>query len=73
MKESIVNILGKNHKHTIGFKETQEISGLYTYKGEIYCIHAGEDFPFENVSEAGKKKIHQAILDGKYKIDRTIQ
>lgn len=76
MKETIISILGKNHKHTIQFDEVStydEFYGLYTYKGSVRVIKSGMDFNFDDLEQVDKNKIVKMVESKKWKINKTLQ
>jgi hypothetical protein len=76
MKEIIISILGKNHKHAIQFNEVyayDEFYGLYTYKGNVRVIKSGMDFNFDDLEQGDKNKIVKMVESKKWKINKALQ
>lgn len=74
MKKEILTILGKNHTTPAVFdKETSEASALYTYKGDVFCLKDGWDFPFDDITETGKSNILSILKAKTFRFDNTFQ
>lgn len=74
MKKEIIKILGENHTDPVVFEKTgMEVSAIYTYDGDIYCLEGGRDFPFEDVSINGQLDILTEIKANRYIVDNTYQ
>lgn len=74
MKKEIIKLLGKNHTDPVVFeKDGIEIGAIYTYKGDIFCLEGGMDFPFEDVSKDGQLEIFTEIKANRYRVDNSFQ
>jgi hypothetical protein len=73
IKEELISILGKNSTHPCVFNENLEVDAIYTYKGNVYCLDKGMDFPIENVTNECQVDILDAIKSKKFIVDKTFQ
>ncbi len=77
MKKQIIEILGKNHKIPIEFNSvknyTEDVYGLYTYKGGIYVFKDGMDLDFDELTLKEQKKIFDIILSKEWKLNKHLQ
>lgn len=74
--EEIIKKLGKNHKNpcVVWFSNTYEDGyGIYTYKGKVYCIYMGIDYPFGDIDAKMQPKLIDAILNDKYEVNPSFQ
>jgi hypothetical protein len=66
--EEIIKILGPNNTNPIQFLENKkfpEISGIYTYKGNVYVLKDGGDYNFNLLTEKEQKEIINMTLSKK--------
>lgn len=68
IEKKIVEILGDKQTKPAVFNDKLEVTAIYTWKGNVYCLFMGKDFPLSEVSEKGQINILNAIRDKKYKI-----
>ncbi len=76
MKEDIILILGKNHKHPIQFVEVHkhsELYGLYTYKGGVHVIREGMDINFDTLSPNEQEKVVKLVESKKWRVNKALQ
>lgn len=76
MKEQIIEILGKNHKIPIAFKDVHdynEVYGLYTYRNEVYIFKGGFDGCFEDLPEKEQKKVVDMVISKRWEKNRSLQ
>lgn len=70
IESRILEALGKNHQHPIQFDEAlrhDEPYGLYTYKGKVHIIKAGEEWKFSDLTEVEKKTFIARFESKKWK------
>ena len=72
-EQLIIDKLGKNHTDSIVFNNQVCIVGLYTYKGEAFCLEGGMDYPFDSLTEQEQKQIAAEISAGHYVVDPSCQ
>lgn len=73
MKQEIINILGTNNTTPAVFDQDLEVSAIYTYKGDVFCLNDGRDFEFNEVSTKGQADILGAIKSKRFKFDKSFQ
>jgi len=76
MKDAIISILGKNHKHPIQFDEVlshSEIYGLYTYKGSVRVIREGMDINFDVLLPEEQNKVVKLVESKKWSVNKALQ
>lgn len=75
MKQEILNLIGNNQTKTLSLNNTtiEEVHGVYTYRGDVFCLKDGEDISFDDLTENEKNKIYKAIKAKEYIIDPTLQ
>jgi hypothetical protein len=73
IQQQIIEILGLNATDLAVFNENLEVDAIYTWKGDIYCLHRGLDFPFEDLTQRGQKDLLQAVKTKNYVVDKTFQ
>lgn len=84
-EQSIIDIIGKNHKYCCAFNTTVDIrkeykevgdtiDGIYSYKGKVYCIDQllGLDIPFDTLSEKIQAQILDIITKKDYVISKSM-
>jgi len=75
MKE-LIEKFGKNHTDpavVIFGDKYVDAYGIYTFKGEVFCINEGMDFPFEDLEKEKQTKIISAIKENKFEINPAFQ
>ena len=75
MKEQILEILGKNHTNTIEFISVNnfgEVYGLYTYRNDVYVLKAGEDIPFDELTEKEQIKVTNMVVSKDWKVNKSL-
>lgn len=72
-EQLIIDKLGKNHTDSIVFNNQVCIVGLYTYKGEAFCLEGGMDYPFDSLTNKEKKQIVAEIVAKQYVVDPSCQ
>lgn len=74
MEIRIIEILGENNTTPAVFTgDIEEVSAVYTYEGEVFCLHDGMDFPLEDLSEFVQEQILEALENNEYRFDDTFQ
>ena len=58
-------ILGGNKTTPAVFTDNLSIGAIYTFKNDVYCLHQGEDFDFDEVGLKDQQKILDAIVNKK--------
>ena len=76
MKEKIILGLGENHKNPIEFLDVKyhtEVYGLYTYKGDVFCLKDGKDIPFDELIIGEQKKIVTMFESKVWEVNASLQ
>ena len=75
MKEEIITILGRNKTTPAVFNNWQKLktSAIYTYRGNVYCLKDGMDFPLDELSEKEQLKILNELKAKAFKFDKSFQ
>lgn len=75
MKGELLQLIGDNQTDTLALnnKNYEEVYGIYTYKGDIFCLKNGYDIPFDGLTKGEQKTIYKAIKAKEYVIDPTLQ
>lgn len=47
-------------------------NGLYTWKGNVYCLSEGYDYAFVDLSEKDQKEIYKCILEKKFAKNKSV-
>lgn len=47
-------------------------NGLYTWRGNVYCLSEGYDYPFVDLSEKDQKEIYNRILEKKFVENKNV-
>lgn len=75
-EDNVIQVLGKNHKNTIQFDDAlrhDEPYGLYTYRGNVHIIKAGEEWNFADLTDSEKKILTTRFNSKKWKINKALQ
>lgn len=51
--------------------ETLATQAIYTYKKNVFCLHCGCDFPFDDLTERQQNKIVKIIENKEYIKNKT--
>jgi len=77
MKDQIIELLGKNHKIPIEFNYvknySEDVYGLYTYKGGVYVFKDGMDLDFDDLTPKEQKKVFDTVLSKEWKLNKSLQ
>jgi hypothetical protein len=75
MKQQILDKLGNNHTKPVELLAAtgNEPYGLYTYRGDVYVLNAGQDSSFDDLTLNEKSKIVDQIISNNYKINLSLQ
>jgi len=73
IKEQILQILGGNKTTPAVFTDDLSVGAIYTYRNNVYCLHYGEDFEFDEVSLKDQQKILDAIVNKKFIFNKSYQ
>jgi len=76
MKETILEVLGKDHTDTIQFDEDNgynEPYGCYTFKGGVYVLMGGMDVDFNDLTDVQKKRVSKIVKSNNWKINKSLQ
>ena len=72
----VIEVLGKNHKNAIQFDDAlnhDEPYGLYTHRGGVHIIKAGEEWLFNDLTNAEKKTLISRFDSKRWKINKALQ
>lgn len=77
IEQSIISILGKNHKDPIQFTHQSVVNGIYgiyTHKGSVYVFRQGQDIPFydKRISDKERKEILNSVESKKWIVSKTL-
>lgn len=72
-EQQIIDKLGTSHTKPIVFDNRICISGLYTYRGQVCCLHEGMDFDFSTLSTKEQKQVLNEVLSKKWVVNAAFQ
>lgn len=52
---------------------TKNVQAIYKHRKEIFCLNAGEDYPFEDLNSDEQVSILERIKNDKFTISRSFQ
>lgn len=73
--DEIIAILGRNHTTPAVFNNYQKLEAhaIYTYRGEIFCLKDGLDFPFEDLTQKRQSDILNELKAKEFRFDNSFQ
>lgn len=73
--QEIVKLLGRNHTTPAVFNNYKklETDAIYTYRGEVFCLRGGMDFPFEDLTPKGQADVLNELKAKSFVFDNSFQ